>query len=100
MRKYGVVVALVVMSVAVWVASAAALSSPQVFSLLAVSSQNLPPMNGFKFQRPPQPGESERDARGGECGLARPVPTPIAGRASPISRHTNVQRRDGNQSAY
>jgi hypothetical protein len=28
--------------------------------------------------------EPERDARGCECGLARPVPTPIARRVSPI----------------
>jgi hypothetical protein len=57
MKKYGVVLALVVVSVAVWVASASAISSPQAFSLLAVNSQNLPAMNGFEFQRPPQPGD-------------------------------------------
>ena len=57
MRKYGVVLALVVVSVVVWVASASAISSPQVFNLLALSQNNLPPMNGFEFQRPPQPGD-------------------------------------------
>ena len=57
MKKYGVVFAFVVVSVAVWVASASAISSPQVFNLLAVNQSNLPPMNGFEFQRPPQPGD-------------------------------------------
>ena len=57
MREYGVVLALVVVSVVVWVASASAISSPQVFNLISVSSQNTPPMNGFTFQRPPRPGD-------------------------------------------
>lgn len=57
MRKYGVVLALVVVSVAVWVASASAISSPQVFSLLEVSSNNEQPLGDFTFNRPPVGGD-------------------------------------------
>jgi hypothetical protein len=57
MRKYGVVLALLVVSVAVCVASASAASSPQVFNLLAVSSDNQPPINGFTFDRAPRAGD-------------------------------------------
>src|SRR4051794_2028230 len=57
MRKYGVVLALVVVSVAVWVASASAISSPQVFSLLAVDNGKAQPINGFMFQRAPAAGD-------------------------------------------
>ena len=37
MKKYGFLLAFVLVSVAVWVASASAISSPQVFNLLALS---------------------------------------------------------------
>ena len=56
MRRCGVVLALVVVSVAVWVASASAISSPQVFDLLAVSGQPQP-INGFTFDRFPRAGD-------------------------------------------
>ena len=57
MRKYGVVLALVVVSVAVWVASASAISKPQVFSLLAVDNGKGQPINGFMFDREPVAGD-------------------------------------------
>ena len=57
MRKYGVAAALVVVSVAVWAASASALSSPRTFSLLEVSSNNEQPIGGFTFDRPPVGGD-------------------------------------------
>ena len=56
MRKYGVVLALVIVSVAVWIASASASSSPQVFSLLGVS-QPAQPINGYMFGRAPRAGD-------------------------------------------
>jgi Allene oxide cyclase barrel like domain len=59
MRKFGVVFALGVMAVAVWAASASAIGSPRVFSLLSVQSQRqLPPIGGFTFQHHPQGGDS------------------------------------------
>ena len=57
MRKYGVVLALVVVSVAVWAASASAASKPQVFSLLAVDNGKGQPINGFMFDRQPVAGD-------------------------------------------
>jgi hypothetical protein len=57
MRKYGVVLALVVVSVVVWVASASAISSPQTFSLLAVDNGRGQPFNNFMFQRSPVAGD-------------------------------------------
>ena len=57
MRKYGVVLALVVVSAVVWVASASAISSPQVFSLLAVDNGKGQPINGFMFDRAPVAGD-------------------------------------------
>ena len=57
MRKFGFVLALVVLSAAVWASSASAISSPQVFNLLAVDSQNGQPINGFMFDRQPRPGD-------------------------------------------
>jgi len=58
-RKYGIVLVLVVFSVAVavWAASASAISSPQVFSLLAVDTQTSQPVNGFNFERAPRAGD-------------------------------------------
>ena len=43
-------------SVAVWAASASAISSPQVFSLLEVSGNNDQPLGDFTFDRPPVGG--------------------------------------------
>ena len=57
MRKYAVVLALVVMSVAVWAASASAGGSPKVFNLLAVDNGNGQPVNGFMFDRQPVAGD-------------------------------------------
>ena len=57
MKKYGVVVALVVVSVAVWVASASAAGNPKVFSLLAVDNGKGQPLNGFMFDRAPHAGD-------------------------------------------
>ena len=57
MRKHGVVFALCVVSVAVWVASASAISSPQTFSLLEVSGNNDQPLGDFTFDRPPAGGD-------------------------------------------
>ena len=57
MRKYGVVLALVVVSVAVWVASAAAIRGPQTFSLLAVDNGKGQPFNNFMFDRAPVAGD-------------------------------------------
>jgi hypothetical protein len=56
-RKYGVVLALFVLSVAVWAASATAISSPQVFSLLDVSSNVEQPIGDFTFEKPPVGGD-------------------------------------------
>jgi hypothetical protein len=58
MRKYGVVLALIVLSVAVWAASASAISSPKTFDLLEVSGPNSDlQINGFTFDRPPVGGD-------------------------------------------
>jgi hypothetical protein len=58
MRKYSIVVALVVVSVAVWTSSSPAISSPQVFSLLEVSTPNGDQQIGdFTFNRPPIGGD-------------------------------------------
>ncbi len=57
MRKHWVVIALFVLSVAVWVSSASAISSPQTFSLLEVSSDVQLPIGDFTFDRPPVGGD-------------------------------------------
>jgi hypothetical protein len=57
MKKYGVVLALVVVSVAVWVASVSAAGGPKVFSLLAIDNGRGQPINGFMFDREPVAGD-------------------------------------------
>ena len=57
MRKHGVVFALCAVSIAVWVTSASAISSPQTFSLLEVSGNNDQPLGDFTFDRPPAGGD-------------------------------------------
>jgi hypothetical protein len=58
MRRYGVVIALIIVSVAVWATSATALSSPQTFSLLEISNPNSDqPLGDFTFNRPPVGGD-------------------------------------------
>jgi hypothetical protein len=56
-RKYGFVLAVTALLVAVWGTSASAISSPQVLRLLAVDSQTSQPMNGFMFDRAPRAGD-------------------------------------------
>jgi hypothetical protein len=58
MRRLGIVLALVGVAVAAWATSAPATGSPQVFSLLAVTSATGPPINGFTFQHHPKGGDS------------------------------------------
>jgi hypothetical protein len=57
MRKQRAVLALVAVSVAVWVASASAISSPQVFNLLDVAQDTNEPIGGFTFDTPPVGGD-------------------------------------------
>jgi hypothetical protein len=57
-RKHVLLLALVVVSVAVWVASASAAGNPKVFSLLAVDNGKGQPINGFMFDRAPSAGDS------------------------------------------
>ena len=57
MRRCGVVLALAAVSVAAWVASASAITSPQVFNLLDVSQDVEQPIGGFTFDRPPAGGD-------------------------------------------
>jgi hypothetical protein len=57
MRKFGIALVLVALSVAVWMASASAISSPQVFSLLGVDTQTSQPINGFTWDRAPRAGD-------------------------------------------
>jgi len=57
MRRYGVALVLGVLSVAVWVTAASAISSPQVFNLLDVSQNVEQPIGGFTFDRPPVGGD-------------------------------------------
>lgn len=57
MRKYMFVLALAVLSVAVWAASASAVSKPQSFSLLAVDNGKSQPIDGFLFDRAPVAGD-------------------------------------------
>ena len=57
MKNYAVVLALVVVSVAVWVASASAAGNPKVFSLIAVDNGKGQPFNGFMFDRAPRAGD-------------------------------------------
>ena len=57
MRQYGIVLTLVV-SIAVWAASAAAINSPRTFSLLEISTPNSQQsMGDFTFDRPPVGGD-------------------------------------------
>ena len=58
MRKLWFVPVLIVLSVAAWASSASAISSPQTFSLLEVSTPNSDqPMGDFTFDRPPVGGD-------------------------------------------
>ena len=57
MRKFGVVLVLVALSVAVWMTSASAISSPQVFNLLDVSQDTNEPIGGFTFDKRPVGGD-------------------------------------------
>ena len=57
MKKYGVMLAVVVLSGVVLVASASAISPAQTVSLLAVDNGKGQPINGFTFQRAPVAGD-------------------------------------------
>jgi hypothetical protein len=57
MRKYVFVLALAVLAVVGWVASASAGGNPKVFSLLAVDNGKGQPINGFLFDRAPRAGD-------------------------------------------
>ena len=57
MRKSGIVLVLIALFAAVWGTSASALSSPQTFNLLDISSNDVAPINGFTFNRAPRPGD-------------------------------------------
>ena len=57
MRKYVVALAIAMSVMAAWGASASAISSPQVFSLLDISRNTGEPINGFTFNSPPQAGD-------------------------------------------
>ena len=57
MRKHGIALVLVVLSVAVWVVTASAINSPQVFSLLSADAGTAQPINGFTWQRAPRAGD-------------------------------------------
>lgn len=57
MRKLGIALVLVVLSVAAWVVTASAISGPQVFTLLSVDSGTAQPINGFTFDRAPRAGD-------------------------------------------
>jgi hypothetical protein len=57
-RRYFAGIALVVVSTAVWVAAAPAVTGPRTFSLLEVSSDaGFQPLGGFSFDRPPVSGD-------------------------------------------
>jgi hypothetical protein len=57
-RKYGIVLVLIVALVAAWGTSASAISGPQTFSLLEVSPPNSDqPIGDFTFNRPPRGGD-------------------------------------------
>jgi hypothetical protein len=57
-RKHWFVPALIVLSVALWASSASAISSPQTFSLLEISTPNgQQPIGDFTFTRPPVGGD-------------------------------------------
>ncbi len=58
MRKYGIVLVLVVSLVAAWGTSASAIGGPQTFSLLEVSPPDSEqPLGDFSFDRPPVGGD-------------------------------------------
>jgi len=57
MRKVGVVLVLVALSVAVWMTSASAVSTPQVFNLLSADAGTAQPINGFTWDRAPRAGD-------------------------------------------
>ena len=57
MRKYGVVFAVIAALLALWAASASALNSPRVFSLLDAPPQTDQPMGDFSFNRAPVGGD-------------------------------------------
>jgi hypothetical protein len=57
-RKYGILLALVVSLVSFWASSASAIKGPQTFSLLEVSTPNSDqPLGDFTFDRPPVGGD-------------------------------------------
>jgi hypothetical protein len=92
MRKSGVVVALIALSVLA--NSASALDRPRVFSLLDVSRQDVQPINGFEFNRLPRAGDQfpiddnlYKWASGGKRG-------PLAGTVEGIGTFLNVRDRN------
>jgi hypothetical protein len=99
-RKYGVLLALIVLSVAVWATSASAISSPQVFSLLDVSSNNEQPIGDFTFEKPPVGGDQFAFAdplykwagtkKGAWAGHLQVLATFVTGFGSDYSRKATV----------
>jgi hypothetical protein len=57
MKRYGLMLAVLVLSAAVSVASASASGTAQTMSLLAVDNGKGQPINGFMFQRAPAAGD-------------------------------------------
>jgi hypothetical protein len=100
MRRYGVVLALIVLSVAVWATSASALSSPKTFSLLQVSSNNDQPLGSFDFNSPPVGGDQFAIAdqlykwagttKGARAGHLQVLVTFITGFGSDFSHEATV----------
>ena len=86
MRKYVIALAVVAALVAAWATtSTSAISSPQVFTLLAVDSGTAQPINGFAFDRAPRAGDQFNPAgnlytwaggkRGAKVGTAQGLGT-------------------------
>jgi hypothetical protein len=96
-RKYGIVLALVVSSVAFWASSASAIKGPQTFSLLEVSTPTSDqPLGDFTFDRPPVGGDRTAftnelykwagTKRGARAGRDQVMITFITGFGSDVSK--------------
>jgi Dirigent-like protein len=100
-RRYGIVLVLIVSLVAAWGTSASAIGSPQTFSLLEVSTPNSDqPMGDFTFNRPPRGGDQFAVAnelykwagtkKGARAGRDEVVLTFVTGFGSDFSQKATV----------
>ena len=101
MRRYGILLVLIVSLVAAWGTSASAISTPQTFSLLEVSTPDSEQQIGdFTFDRPPRGGDQVAVAnelykwagtkKGARAGRDEVLLTFITGFGSDFTQHATV----------